>query len=317
MKILFLTVLLALPMSSYALNCVNLLERGVALTPENITRRTDYIRLGEGVLPYLDVKPEGPEKGTVLLVSGFSKNMNSWIVQMNDLVEKGYRVLSFDQSNVGRNLLKNGIQHFGFGDGLGYDARIGRTLLKELKVEKVTIVGHSRGGWVASRIVDLLKRTKSIEIEKLVLASPYVEYFWDSGMPGFTGDLFDLAFDFTLAFNPGAVGLSMGSSIKSSEDEEIEGVSSDQRDKALGYILKGTNPGKNEQASTLSFVKSAVRRGLKVEVITDENDQDLAPLRIVEALDIKGVDFNVLQGDEYSHYWPETHPSVFVDAVLR
>ncbi|MGH1469004.1 MAG: alpha/beta hydrolase [Bdellovibrionales bacterium] len=316
MKLLFILTLFTFSFESHGNICLNFLAQRVELTPENISKRVKYMPLGEELIPYLDMRPELPAKGAILLVSGFSKNMNSWMGQINDFVEKGYRVISFDQSNVGRSLLKNGIEHFGFGEGLEHDAYLGKALLKKLKVKKVTVVGHSRGGWVAARIVDLLKRTKSIEIEKLVLASPYVKYFWDSGMPGFTGNFFDLAFDFTLAFNPGAVGLSMGSSIKHSRKEDIEGVSSDQRDRALGYILKGTNPGRNEQRSTLSFVRSAVRRGLRVQVITDENDRDLAPLRIVEALDIKGVDFSVLKGDEYSHYWPETHPEVFVKKVL-
>lgn len=288
------------------------------MTSVNITGQLKYFRFMDNEIPYLDVGPHEELKGTVLLVSGFSKNINSWISNIEHFRAKGYRVLIYDQSNVGRNLLNNGIQHFSFGEGLEYDAKLGVVFLKKLKVKNVKIVGHSRGAWVASRIVDLLARSRTLKVESLTLASPYVEYFWDSGYAGLTGVFLESIFDFTLEYNPGLIGLNMGRAAEAPHShEKIKGLSKSLRSRALGYILKGTHPGSTEQKATTDFVKSAVKRGVRVKVITDAFDQDLAPLEVVSDLDLPGVDFVVLKEREYTHYWPEEFPQIFVKKVLE
>ncbi len=315
-KNIILLFLVLFSTQSNALNCQSILEKTVKITYENISDQVKYMFIQGEKLPYLDLTLQGCEKGTVFIISGFGKNMNSWVAHINLLLNKRYRVILYAQSNVGRNLLENGILHFDFGEGLNYDAQLGKKLLQKLKPKKIIVVGYSRGAWVASKIVDLLAEVQSIKIKRLVLASPYVEYFWKFKAPGFTGYFFDRGFNFMLALNPGVVGLSMGAFIKHSYHEEIKGVLNNQRDRALGYILKGTNPGNNKQESTLFFILKAIEKGIKVKVITSQNDQNLAPLKIVKTLDVKGVDFNVLSGHEYSHYWPQTHPNLFVEKIL-
>jgi pimeloyl-ACP methyl ester carboxylesterase len=301
-----------------AVQCQSFLKKGdSALTHLDVERHFKYEKIRGLKVPYLDLKPYVRKKGTIVLVSGFSKHSNSWLLHMESLRRQGYRVITYDQTNVGRNLRENGIQEYEFGEGLKVDAYIGAALLRKLNVKSITrLVGHSRGAWVASKISNLLLENSDIKIKRLDLKSPYVEYIWSADLSSsWGGGYFNAFFKGTLAGAPGSVGEMMAQSIKTSPEELVPGLSDSDRNRALGYILKGTHPGKKE-TTTLDSVILALKKGVKVRVDTDALDKELAPLEVVRLLDIEGVHFNVLDAEGFDHYWVERYPEALVESLF-
>lgn len=303
---------------SQASTCLDLLKNS-ELTHRNMESHIQYITF-EGVrIPYVDLKPKGKIQGTIFLVSGFSKNMNSWMPQLNSLTSKGYRVISFDQSNVGRNLRENGLIDLAFGKGFSYDTKLAVQVLKKLRPEKLVIAGHSRGARLAVEIGVSLRglRKPPVQIEKVVLMSPYTNYSWQSTLPGAAGFYTDAWTDFTLSWNPSAIGRAMGANLKRNPSEDVEGLSDSSREAALGYILKGTKPSSvNGELGTLHFLEKLLDRNTPVKVIVSDSEEFFTPLSDVRELDVKGVDFRVLEGSKFTHYWPGEHLNVFLEGLL-
>ena len=104
------------------------------------------IAASDGLALHVEIdEPEGwtPESGpTVVLVHGFVLNLSSWIHQRRELVEEGYRVVSYDQRNHG--LSEVGDLADCTIDQLGRDLR---TVIDATTPEgDLVLVGHSMGG---------------------------------------------------------------------------------------------------------------------------------------------------------------------------
>ncbi len=100
----------------------------------------------DGLVLHVEIdEPEGwtPESGpTVVLAHGFVLNLSSWIHQRRELVEEGYRVVSYDQRNHG--LSQVGDLASCTIDQLGRDLR---AVIDATTPEgDLVLVGHSMGG---------------------------------------------------------------------------------------------------------------------------------------------------------------------------
>ncbi len=100
----------------------------------------------DGLVLHVEIdEPKGWKAGkkpTVVLVHGFVLNLSSWIHQRRELVEEGYRVVSYDQRNHGRSEVGD-LEHCTI-DQLGRDLR---AVIDATTPEgELVLVGHSMGG---------------------------------------------------------------------------------------------------------------------------------------------------------------------------
>lgn len=100
----------------------------------------DWLTRPDGTRLYLRVAGSGP---TVLLAHGFGVTMVEWNIVAEDLVERGYRVITFDQRGHGTSTIGS--------DGIGSIQMAGDYLavLEHLDARNVILVGHSMGGFLA------------------------------------------------------------------------------------------------------------------------------------------------------------------------
>ncbi|MGA1747947.1 MAG: alpha/beta fold hydrolase, partial [Ilumatobacteraceae bacterium] len=81
----------------------------------------------------------------VVLAHGFGLNMHGWNVMAEDLVERGFKVIAFDQRGHGRS----GIGDQGVGSRQMVDDYL--AVLDAYEVDGGILVGHSMGGFLAIR----------------------------------------------------------------------------------------------------------------------------------------------------------------------
>lgn len=113
-------------------------------------------------MAYMDIKPETANGETIILFHGKNFNGYYWKDIIPALTEKGYRVIVPDQVGWGRS--EKPVLHYSF----HMLAKNNQLLLDSLSIDKVTVIGHSMGGMLATRFA-LLFPTK---VEKLVLENP-------------------------------------------------------------------------------------------------------------------------------------------------
>jgi pimeloyl-ACP methyl ester carboxylesterase len=114
-------------------------------------------------MAYMDVHPQKKNGNTVVLLHGKNFNGAYWKTTVDALTEEGYRVIVPDQIGFGKSSKPERYQ-FTF-QQLALNTK---ELLDELKVDKVTILGHSMGGMLATRFSLMYPET----VEKLVLENP-------------------------------------------------------------------------------------------------------------------------------------------------
>ena len=141
---------------------------------------------GRGELFFRDTGGDGP---VVLLLHGWvvSADLN-WFLAYGPLAEAGYRVVALDHRGHGRGLRP--IEPFRLVDCAGDAA----ALLAHLGIERVTAVGYSMGGPVAS----LLARDHPERVRGLVLSataphwqSPHMRWVWRAqGLIRLAGGIF-------------------------------------------------------------------------------------------------------------------------------
>ncbi|MEQ8799890.1 MAG: alpha/beta hydrolase [Salinisphaeraceae bacterium] len=127
-------------------------------------------------MAYMDVAPEGQGNGeTVLLLHGKNFCAAYWEATITTLVDAGYRVVAPDQ--VG--FCKSG-KPAAYGYSFHQLAANTVTLLDELEVEQVTVLGHSMGGMLATRFALMFPgRT-----DRLMLVNPIGLEDWKAeGVP--------------------------------------------------------------------------------------------------------------------------------------
>jgi pimeloyl-ACP methyl ester carboxylesterase len=113
-------------------------------------------------MAYMDVKPANANGKTVILFHGKNFGGYYWTNVIKAFTAKGYRVIVPDQIGFGKS--SKAIIHYSFHQL----ARFNKNLLDTLDVQKVTILGHSMGGMLATRFTLMYPE----RVEKLLLEDP-------------------------------------------------------------------------------------------------------------------------------------------------
>lgn len=95
-------------------------------------------------MAYMDVRPEGEARGTVVLLHGKNFNGAYWYQTISLLRAEGFRVVVPDQIGFGRSTLP---AHYQF--SLDQLAANTRALLDHLEIDRARVMGHSMGGMLA------------------------------------------------------------------------------------------------------------------------------------------------------------------------
>jgi pimeloyl-ACP methyl ester carboxylesterase len=125
-------------------------------------------------MAYILAEPGKPNGRTVLLLHGKNFSGAYWEPTIRALLDKGYRVLAPDQIGFGKSS-KPAAYQFTL-HGL---ARNTKDLLDSLRIGKVSVVGHSMGGMLASRFALMYPETT----ESLVLVNPIGLEDWKTVVP--------------------------------------------------------------------------------------------------------------------------------------
>ncbi len=125
---------------------------------------------------YIDVKPQGNANGrTVVVMHGKNFCGVTWQDSINALSHQGYRVIAPDQIGFCTSTKPANYQY-----SFQQLALNTHQLLASLHVEKVTLVGHSTGGMLATRYALMYPQ----QVEKLVLVNPIGLEDWKAkGVP--------------------------------------------------------------------------------------------------------------------------------------
>src|ERR1700761_91460 len=113
-------------------------------------------------MAYMDVQPASSNGRTVMLFHGKNFGGYYWTDVIRALSDKGYRVVVPDQVGFGKS--SKPFIHYSFHQL----ARWNKMLLDSLAIAKVTLLGHSMGGILATRFALLYPGT----VEKLLLEDP-------------------------------------------------------------------------------------------------------------------------------------------------
>jgi pimeloyl-ACP methyl ester carboxylesterase len=125
-------------------------------------------------MAYMDVPAEHPNGHVLLLLHGKNFNGAYWGPTIKVLAENGYRVVVPDQIGFGKSSKPHMIQY-------SFQLLAGntRSLLDSLRIEKLSVLGHSMGGMLATRFV-LMYPTM---IEKFILEDPIGLEDWKLKVP--------------------------------------------------------------------------------------------------------------------------------------
>nr|WP_314497303.1 alpha/beta hydrolase [uncultured Chryseobacterium sp.] len=114
-------------------------------------------------MAYMDVKPKKANGKVIILLHGKNFNGAYWEKTAKDLSDKGFRVIIPDQIGFGKSSKPQSYQ-FSFAQL----ASNTKSVLDDLKIDKVIVLGHSMGGMVATRFTLMYPET----VEKLILENP-------------------------------------------------------------------------------------------------------------------------------------------------
>ena len=125
-------------------------------------------------MAYVLAEPAEPNGRTVLLLHGKNFSAAYWEPTIRALLGQGFRVVAPDQIGFGKSS-KPAAYQFTF-QAL---ARNTRLLLESLKIGKVSVIGHSMGGMLASRFALLYPEMT----ERLILVNPIGLEDWKTVVP--------------------------------------------------------------------------------------------------------------------------------------
>ncbi len=114
-------------------------------------------------MAYMDVRPQQPNGKAVLLLHGKNFAASYWERTIELLSGKGYRVVAPDQIGFGKSSKPEAYQ-FSF-QALAENTH---ALLAALGLDRVSVVGHSMGGMLATRFALLYPE----QVERLALVAP-------------------------------------------------------------------------------------------------------------------------------------------------
>ena len=133
-----------------------------------------FFELSKYRMAYMDVAATGKLKGTVVLMHGKNFNGAYWGKTAADLASSGYRVIIPDQLGFGRSDKPTDYQ-YSF-HGLAHNTK---SLLDHLNITKISILGHSMGGMLATRFALMYPN----QVEKLALVNPIGLEDWKRVVP--------------------------------------------------------------------------------------------------------------------------------------
>jgi len=114
-------------------------------------------------MAFMDVKPQKPNGKSIMLLHGKNFNGAYWGETIDALTAKGYRVIVPDQVGFGKSTKP---MHFQYSfQQLAINTK---QVLDSLHLDKVTVLGHSMGGMLATRFALMYPETT----EKFVLLNP-------------------------------------------------------------------------------------------------------------------------------------------------
>jgi pimeloyl-ACP methyl ester carboxylesterase len=125
-------------------------------------------------MAYVLAEPATPNGRTVLLLHGKNFSAAYWEPTIRALLVKGFRVVAPDQIGFGKSS-KPAAYQFTF-QAL---ARNTRAVLDAIGIGKVSVIGHSMGGMLASRFALMYPE----RVEKLVLVNPIGLEDWKTVVP--------------------------------------------------------------------------------------------------------------------------------------
>ena len=125
-------------------------------------------------MAYMDVVPKTANGQTVLLLHGKNFCAAYWEPTIRALVSRGYRAIAPDQIGFGKSSKP---EHFQF--NFQELATNTRALLDSLHIDKVSMVGHSIGGMLATRFALMFPD----RVERLVLVDPIGLEDWKRMVP--------------------------------------------------------------------------------------------------------------------------------------
>jgi len=125
-------------------------------------------------MAYMDVKPANPNGKSIMLLHGKNFNGAYWETTVNALTNAGFRVIVPDQIGFGKSTKPQNYQYT-----FQQLALNTKTLLEHLEIQKITVLGHSMGGMVATRFALMYPETT----EKLILENPIGLEDWKLKVP--------------------------------------------------------------------------------------------------------------------------------------
>lgn len=125
-------------------------------------------------MAYMDVEPVTPNGKAVLLLHGKNFAGNYWEQTARDLTKAGFRVVIPDQIGFGKSSKPTNIQY-----SFQLLAQNTKAILDKLKIEKISVLGHSMGGMLATRFALMYPEIT----EKLILENPIGLEDWKTVVP--------------------------------------------------------------------------------------------------------------------------------------
>lgn len=125
-------------------------------------------------MAFMDVRPEGEIKGNIVLLHGKNFSGNYWEKTIKDLNKEGYRVLVPDQIGFGKSSKPESFPYT-----FHLLATLTRNLALQQKMTNYTVIGHSMGGMLATRLALMFPS----EVQKLILVNPIGLEDWKTMVP--------------------------------------------------------------------------------------------------------------------------------------
>jgi len=125
-------------------------------------------------MAYMDAAPAQPNGHTVVLLHGKNFSASYWEPTIRFLTERGYRVIAPDQIGFGKSSKPASYQY-----SFQQLAENTSAVLDAAGVARVSVVGHSMGGMLATRFALMHPE----RVEKLVLVNPIGLEDWKTVVP--------------------------------------------------------------------------------------------------------------------------------------
>lgn len=133
-----------------------------------------YIQNATYQMAYMDVRPDQPNGKSIMLLHGKNFNGAYWEETARALAREGFRVIIPDQIGFGKSSKPNDFQYTFQQLSLNT-----KKLLDSLGVEKISVLGHSMGGMLATRFALMYPE----KVEKFVLVNPIGLEDWKLKVP--------------------------------------------------------------------------------------------------------------------------------------